>query len=78
MHPLTGRPLERTVARVLVNGEPRVTHAATLAELLLELGYVAGEVATALNGAFVPRAARAEARLAADDAIEIVAPRQGG
>ena len=63
---------------VVVNGEPTATSAATLAELLSDLGYAEGQVATALNGAFVPRQARAEARLAAGDKIEVVAPRQGG
>jgi sulfur carrier protein len=67
---------ERT--RILVNGEPTATRSATLAELLVELGYAAGEVATALNGAFVPRAARAGTPLTTQDAVEIVAPRQGG
>jgi sulfur carrier protein len=63
---------------VLVNGEPAATAATTLAELLSELGYVEGQVATALNGAFVPRQARAATALAAGDKVEIVAPRQGG
>jgi sulfur carrier protein len=67
---------ERT--RILVNGEPRATRAASLAELLIELGYAEGEVATALNGAFVARAARGRTPLAPEDAVEIVAPRQGG
>jgi sulfur carrier protein len=67
---------ERT--RILVNGAPTATRSTTLAELLVELGYGAGEVATALNGAFVPRAARAGTPLATQDAVEIVAPRQGG
>jgi sulfur carrier protein len=43
-----------------------------------ELGYDGGQVATARNGDFVPRAARPETKLAAEDTIEIVAPRQGG
>ena len=63
---------------VVVNGEPAAAAAATLAELLSELGYEPDHVATALNGAFVPRRARAETRLAAGDEVEIVAPRQGG
>lgn len=63
---------------ILVNGEAAATGAATLAELLAELGYQESQVATARNGEFVPRAARGDMRLAAGDAIEIVAPRQGG
>jgi sulfur carrier protein len=76
--PVTGQPSQCTLAHVLVNGQSRSTHAATLAELLAELGYREGEVATALNGAFVPRRARAEVRISHNDAIEIVAPREGG
>lgn len=64
--------------RILVNGEAMATQSTTLAELLIELGYGEREVATALNGAFVPRAARAAARIAPQDAVEIVTPRQGG
>ena len=63
---------------IAVNGEAVETGAATLAGLLAELGYDEGAVATALNGTFVPRAARAGTRLAAGDKVEIVAPRQGG
>jgi sulfur carrier protein len=64
--------------QVAVNGESVETGAATLAELLGELGYEEGAVATARNGYFVPRAARAATRLAAGDKLEIVSPRQGG
>jgi len=75
---VTGQPSQSTLAHIFVNGQSRSTHAATLAELLAELGYLEGEVATALNGTFVPRGRRAEVQLALNDAIEIVAPRQGG
>ena len=68
----------RQAITVLVNGETAETHAATLAELIAERGFAEASVATALNGEFVPRAARAETGLAANDKIEIVAPRQGG
>ena len=64
--------------RIAVNGEATDTDAATLAELVAALGYNEGQVATARNGDFVPRGARADTKLAADDSIEIVAPRQGG
>ena len=63
---------------IVVNGEATETGAATLAELVAALGYDEGKVATALNGDFVPKGARAETRLAAGDSVEIVAPRQGG
>jgi sulfur carrier protein len=63
---------------IAVNGETVETGAATLCELLAELGYEEGAVATARNGDFVPRSARAGTRLAAGDRLEIVSPRQGG
>ena len=68
----------RATVRVKVNGEARTTTAVTLAVLLDDLGYGEGRVATAVNGEFVPARLRAETRLAESDAIEIVAPRQGG
>jgi sulfur carrier protein len=67
-----------TSLNVLVNGEAVRLRAANLAELIAELGYGDAKVATALNGEFVPERARAGTRLAPDDRIEIVAPRQGG
>lgn len=63
---------------IVVNGEPASTGAATLAVLIAELGYDPASVATAVNGDFVPRAARGEQKIAPGDAIEVVAPRQGG
>jgi sulfur carrier protein len=63
---------------IAVNGETTETGAATLAELITELGFVEGMVATARNGDFVPKGARAATKLTAGDKIEIVAPRQGG
>ena len=63
---------------ILVNGETVETAAATLAELVAARGQAEGEVATALNGEFVPRQARASTQLRAGDKVEIVAPRQGG
>jgi len=63
---------------IIVNGEATDTPARTLAELVAQLGHAEAAVATARNGEFVPRAARAGTPLARDDRIEIVAPRQGG
>ena len=63
---------------LIVNGEPTLVAAATLATLLDVLGFTGMKVATAVNGDFVPERRRSETRLAADDKIEIVAPRQGG
>jgi sulfur carrier protein len=61
-----------------VNGEAATTRAASLAELVAELGLAEAAVATALNGEFVARHARAETQLSPGDHVEIVAPRQGG
>jgi sulfur carrier protein len=64
--------------RIFVNGAATVTSALTLAELVAQFGFVETGVATALNGDFVPRGARQATRLAGDDKVEIVSPRQGG
>lgn len=64
--------------KITVNGEIQETGAETLAELCEALGYAEMKIATALNGAFVPAAARSEINLDEDDRVEIVAPRQGG
>ena len=66
------------VLRLVVNGEPREIAAANLAEALAALDFEDAVVATALNGAFVPKRLRAQTTLADGDQIEIVAPRQGG
>jgi sulfur carrier protein len=63
---------------VTVNGAAQRTVAATLSGLLADLGYSDARVATAVNGEFVPARLRAERPLAEGDAVEIVAPRQGG
>jgi sulfur carrier protein len=63
---------------IRLNGEPTETDARTLAELVASQGYSEAAVATALNGDFVPRHARAATVLADGDKVEIVAPRQGG
>jgi sulfur carrier protein len=62
----------------MVNGQPQVTGARTLAELCAALGYGDAKIATSLNGDFVPATSRAGAALAPEDRVEIVAPRQGG
>ena len=63
---------------IMLNGEPVETAARTLAELVAGQGFAATAVATAVNGAFVPRETRAATQLARGDRVEIVAPRQGG
>lgn len=64
--------------KITVNGNAQETAAETLDALLIELGYGATKVATAVNERFVPAALRPEQRLNDGDRIEIVAPRQGG
>ena len=64
--------------RIDLNGEPLVTAATTLALLLDEQGFDAACVATALNGAFVPRGQRAATALSEGARVEVLAPMQGG
>ena len=64
--------------KLLVNAQPREVQASDLDTALRELGFDSPAIATALNGAFVPRAARASATLSEGDRLEIVAPMQGG
>lgn len=64
--------------RIEVNGETREVAGPTLAAALAELGWSDARVATALNGAFVPRGARAATALEHGDRLEVLAPMQGG
>lgn len=64
--------------KLTINGEPREIEAATVADVLTAEGLAEARVATALNGAFVPAAARPATALSPGDALEIVAPMQGG
>jgi sulfur carrier protein len=64
--------------RLVVNGQSQEVPAATLAEALQSLDLAEAKVATALNGEFVPRRARAATPVRDGDRIEILAPRQGG
>lgn len=60
-----------------VNGESHPL-SPTLTELLKELGLSDAVVATALNGRFVAADDRNAATLRSGDAVEILAPLQGG
>lgn len=64
--------------KITVNGEAVHSRAATLADLLAELGQAEAKVATAVNEDFVPAARRGARALQEGDRVEIVAPRQGG
>lgn len=64
--------------RILLNGEARDLEGATLADALEAFGYKDAIVATALNGRFVPAPLRARTALNDNDAIEVLAPMQGG
>lgn len=64
--------------KIYVNGESMQTTSTTLAELLQQLDYRGATLATAVDGVFVPRAARDVTALAEDMEIEIVSPVQGG
>lgn len=64
--------------KIEVNGDVLDLDARTLGEALQVLGFGEARVATAVNGAFVPAAARADTQLAPGDRIEVLAPMQGG
>lgn len=75
---MAGVPTAAKDLSLVVNGQPMVSRATTLAELISELGYGDAKIATARNGEFVSRTARHSMRLTHGDKIEIVSPRQGG
>lgn len=64
--------------KLLLNGTPREIDARTLADVLAAEGLGTAKVATAINGNFVPAGLRATTELRDGDAVEIVAPMQGG
>lgn len=64
--------------KIICNGEQRDVAADTLARVLHELGYAGAVVATAVNGAFVPVSLRQNTALKSGDAVEVLAPMQGG
>jgi sulfur carrier protein len=63
---------------IVLNGERCEVAATVLSDALAELGYGSACIATAVNGDFVTAGRRAATTLNAGDAIEVVAPRQGG
>ncbi len=64
--------------RIDLNGIPTEVAAANLADALMALGYDGTGLATALNGGFIPVAARATTLLHDGDRVEVLAPMQGG
>jgi sulfur carrier protein len=64
--------------RIDLNGMTFTIVTRSLAEMLTELGVDGAAIATAVNGTFVPAAARAGTLLQDGDRIEVLAPMQGG
>jgi sulfur carrier protein len=64
---------------ITINGEERnIEPGATLADLVASLGRTPQALATAVNGEFVPREARAQCVLSEDDAVFTFQPITGG
>ena len=65
--------------KITLNGKETVISDSSNVNVFLgEAGYGDMLVAVAINGTFVPKSLHGETCLAAGDAIEIVAPMQGG
>ena len=64
--------------KIEVNGVPQDVDAATVEEALQMLGWGGQRVATALNGTFVPAAARDRTALSPGDRLEVLTAMQGG
>ena len=65
--------------QITLNGEPRaIQEDTTLADLVAALGHAPQSLATAVNGEFVARDARAGVRLREGDAVFTFQPITGG
>jgi sulfur carrier protein len=64
--------------KIMLNGDAREVRAASLSAALDELGFTGAVVATAVNGEFVAASARTATPLSEGDALEVLAPMQGG
>ena len=65
--------------QITLNGEPRSLEGTqTLADLVATLGQPPASLATAVNGEFVPRAARETVQLREGDAVFTFQPITGG
>lgn len=67
------------MTQVTLNGEPKqLQSGATLADLVASIGEQPQALATAVNGEFVPREARAQTLLNEGDAVFTFQPITGG
>ena len=64
--------------KIQLNGTHLDTEHNDLAALVSALGHDADKVATAVDGLFVPRTARAQTPLHESSTVEILAPMEGG
>ncbi len=64
--------------KFMLNGKPQESAHHKLSDILSEAGFDGAVVATALNGVFIPVGARETTELSAGDALEVLAPMQGG
>lgn len=64
--------------QIKVNSNPVEVQAERLSDALQELGFTSAAIATALNGQFVSRDQRSTITLSQGDALEVLAPMQGG
>ena len=64
--------------KIILNGIAAEISEGTLAQAMIELGYVERLFATAVNGEFVRAPSRSTCVLKNDDRVEIISPRQGG
>ncbi|MFT4014953.1 MAG: sulfur carrier protein ThiS [Paracoccus sp. (in: a-proteobacteria)] len=64
--------------KITLNGESREVSGPSVQDALEQIGLGTAKVATALNGDFLAAASRASTELKKGDALEVVAPMQGG
>jgi len=64
--------------KLQLNGTPMDVDAVNLTQLLNTQGFGGAKVATAVNGTFVPATMRDGHALKDGDAVEVLAPMQGG
>lgn len=64
--------------KIQLNGASLDTEQNDLAALVVALGHESDKVATAVDGLFVARSARAQTPLRENCAVEILAPMEGG